>query len=85
MSHIVILKLNNFVSIFWTLWGNLENFLKKTALTILTKCHLHQILDETNVWGCQNGFNICKFTKDIVVVKRPWKVKWLFWLISYND
>jgi hypothetical protein len=34
---------------------------------------------------CENGLNIFKFTKDIVIVKRPWKRKWFFWLVSYND
>ncbi len=45
--------------------GKFRNFSKKIALTIFTKCCLHQILDETNVKGCENGVNICKFTKDI--------------------
>jgi hypothetical protein len=51
--------------------GKFKEFSLNIFLTILTKCHLHQILDETNVKGCENGFNICKFTKDIVVIKRP--------------
>ncbi len=55
------------------------------APTIPTKCCLHQILDETNVKGCENGLNIFKFIKNIVVVKKPWKRKCLFWLVSYND
>jgi len=69
LGHIVILKLGNFVSILKNLVGIF------ITPTIPTKCCLHQILDEINVKGCENGLNIFKFTKDILVVKRPWKGK----------
>jgi hypothetical protein len=50
-----------------------REFFLKISLTILPKCHLLQNLNETNGKGCENGLNVCKFMKDIVVIKRPRK------------